>query len=310
MNSLFRFVSALVVVLFFFAPNTSEAKQKKHPKTKHSYVGHVLKNKKVVAERKRRLHFARPRIVIPKRTLSNRQNAAIIAYDVCVSGGDNALRHAMDLAYEAKDDFSLKGTPEKLGRETCLADVIGLTHYKTVADIDRAVLTKELVAVTSPLLAYPADTPLNRRVARPWVNDYIVLLAKDMERFVNEQHVEHSDPLLRIPSTVRSFDVQDRLVRMGKSPANCVYLPICSTHTTGSSIDISVRFLSSKQFTWLEARLREDRKSGKILMIYEFFGGHFHMFVIPPDYVAWYKDPASVIPSPIVASPVSAKPPT
>jgi hypothetical protein len=108
---------------------------------------------------------------------------------------------------------------------------------------------------------------------------------------------------------VRSFEIQARLVRIGKSPASCDYLPICSTHTTGSSIDISVRLLSLKQFTWLEARLREDRKAGKILMIYEFFGGHFHVFVIPPEYVAWYKDHAPDTPTPVLASPVVAKPP-
>jgi hypothetical protein len=313
MNALLRFFFAMVIAFSFLAPTISEAKntpQGKYQKAKKPKAAHKQKFKKGKAHRVKRPHVVRPKIFVPNRGLSDKQNKAIRAHNICVSGGDNALRHAMDLAYEAKDDTSLKGTPEKLGRETCLAKVLGLSHYFSDRHIDDAVAVQELVVITSPLLAYPADVPLGRRVARPWVNDYIVLLAKDMERFVNEERVEHSDPLLRIPSTTRSFDGQDRLVRMGKSPANCFYLPICSTHTTGSAIDISVRFLSPAQFTWLEARLREDRRSGKILIIYEQRGGHFHMFVIPPVYVAWYKEDAPNIPTPMLASPIRAKPPS
>jgi hypothetical protein len=174
-----------------------------------------------------------------------------------------------------------------------------------------------LVAISSPLLGFPDDVPRNRRVARSWVNEYIVSLAKDMEHYMNQEQVEHPDPLLRIPSTVRSFDVQEQLVRARRTPASCKYPPICSTHTTGSSVDISLRYLSGKQFRWLESRLREDRKAGKILMISEFLGGHFHMFVIPPEYVEWYKNPvlptpssrvAPTAPNPVTISPIYRKP--
>jgi hypothetical protein len=309
MNALLRFVFVIVTAFSFLAPTISEAKnarQEKHQKAKKPKVAHKQKVKKAKAQRAKRPHV-RPKLFVPNRGLSDKQNEAIMAYNACVSGGDNALRHAMDLAYEARDDISLKGTPEKLGRETCLAHVLGLSHYFGPRHIDRAVANGELIAITSPLLAFPEDIPFGRRSARPWVNDYIVSLARDMERFV---YAEHSDTFsLRIPSAVRSFDVQDRLVRRGQSPADCFYLSICSTHTTGSAIDISVRFLSPEQFTWLEARLRADRKFGKILVIYEQRGGHFHMFVIPPEYVAWYKEDAPNVPTPILASPVRAKPP-
>jgi hypothetical protein len=311
MNALLRFVFVIVTAFSFLAPTISEAKNVrsgKHQKAKKPKAVQKQNIKKSKVQRAKRPHV-RSKIFVLHRGLSEKQNAAIMAHNACVSGRDNALRHAMDLAYEARDNSSLKGTPETMGRETCLAHVIGLTHYEYSWQIRQAVAVGELIAVTSPLFAFPKDTPLDRRLARPWVNDYIVSLAKDMERFVNEQQVEHSDPLLRIPSTVRTFDVQDRLVRMGRSPADCKYPQICSTHTTGSAIDISVRFLSPEQFAWLEARLRTDRRFGKILMIYEKRGGHFHMLVIPPEYVAWYKEDAPNVPIPILASPVRAKPP-
>lgn len=318
MNILLRVMFTLAIAFSFLTPSIADAKSKRQQKIKQSQGVHKQKNKNVGTVHTKRPRFVRPQMVAPNHSLSGRQNEAIIAYDICVGGGENALRHAMDLAYEARSTSSLRGTPEKLGRETCIADVIGLTRYKTLDDIDRAVIAKELVVISSPLLGFPEDVPLNRRVARPWVRDYIVSLAKDMERYVNEEHVEHSDPLLRIPSTVRSFDVQERLVLARRTPANCKYPPLCSTHTTGSSVDISLRYLSGKQFAWLESRLREDRKSGKIIVISEFFGGHFHMFVIPPEYVEWYHNPALTAPSsrgvPVVpnqaASPLTSKPPT
>lgn len=313
MRALLRLLFAGALACAFLAPTLLEAKtarQGRQHKAKPSKSVHSKPTKKLVMQHKKHPNFVRPRLFVPSRGLSDKQNQAIVAYDLCVSGGNDALRHAMDLAYEAKNDYSLKGSPVKLGRETCLAEVMGLTHYRTVAEIARAVEARELVTITSSLIAFPDDVPLERRVARPWVNDYIVTLAKDMERFVNAERVEHSDPLLRIPSTVRSFDVQGRLVRMGRSPANCDYLPICSTHTTGSSIDISLRYLSAQQFAWLEARLRADRKAGKILVISEFLGGHFHMLVIPPEYVAWYHEhEPNNAPPVLIASPVLPKPP-
>ena len=275
-------------VALALAVGNAEAKAKKaspHHKGKRSTHAHHAV----------RPHAARPHAFVPDpgMSLSARQNEAIKAYNACVSGGADPLRHAMDLAYARKDTFLLKGTPEQLGSEICLADVIGLSRYKTIDDINKATLSGELVSVDSPLLAFPPELPLDRRFARPWVREYILSVARDLESYLKAEHAAYELPLLRIPSVVRSFDVQNNLVRSGRSPAGCGSLPICSTHTTGSTIDISVRFLSLKEFVWLEHRLREDRKAGKIIMIYEVFGGHFHMFVVPPEYVAWYKGDAT-----------------
>lgn len=246
--------------------------------------------------------MSKARQFVPLDSLSPHQIEAITAYNECISREyKNPLRHAMDLGYEYKDDSSLKGTPEKLGRESCIADMLGLSRYETIDDINKAKKMGELVLVDSPLIEIPDDVPMERHYARVWVRDYITTLAQDMEAYLHARGImSFHSYVLRVPSIVRSFDVQDRLVRNGRSPANCRFHAICSTHTTGSTIDISSRRIGLVGYTWLLDRLLKDRKDGKILVILEALGGHFHVFVIPPKYVSWYahddvaeKKPAS-----------------
>lgn len=250
------------------------------------------------SRKKHETYMSVPKGFVPLDALTERQISAIKAYDECINNEhEHPLRHAMELAYEFKDEPSLNGTPEKLGRESCLADMFKLSRYETDADIKKA-QKNELVAVSSSLIDIPADVPPLRRYARVWVRDYIITLAKDMQTYLNGRGIDTSRaPILRIPSIVRSFEVQERLVRNGKSPANCRFHAICSTHTTGSTVDISVLHLGTIEYSWLLHRLLEDRKDGKILVIFEARGGHFHVFVIPPKYVSWYakgvlKEPA------------------
>lgn len=267
-------------------PSVSKVKNGKHMK-KHSRKLHRTSGK---------TYLSTARQFVPLDSLSPRQIEAITAYNECVSNEyDDPLRHALELAYEYKEERSLKGTPEKLGRESCVADMLGLSRYETIADINNAKKTGELVLVDSHLVDIPDDVPMERHYARVWVRDYITSLAQDMQTYLRSRGiVSFHASVLRVPSIVRSFDVQDRLVRNGKSPANCRFHAICSTHTTGSTIDISSRRIGIVGYTWLLGRLLEDRKNGKILIILESLGGHFHVFVIPPKYVSWYAHGDSV----------------
>lgn len=261
--------------------NSAEKGNRKHIK-KHIRSGH--------RHRKHEEYLSVPKKFVPLDSLSPRQIEAINAYNQCVNNeDDDPVRYAMKLAYEYKDEPSLKGTPVKLGRESCLADMFHLSRYETIDDIGKAIKRKELVLVDPPFVEIPDDIPIERRFARVWVKDYITSLAHDMEIYMRSRGiVALQTHVLRVPSIVRSFDVQDRLVRSGRSPANCNFRAICSTHTTGSTIDISTRRIGIIGYTWLLERLLQDRKDGKILVILESLGGHFHVFVIPPAYISWY----------------------
>lgn len=268
--------------------SVSKIKNGKHAK-KH------LSGLRRSSHKERKTYMSTARQFIPLNTLSTRQIEAIDAYNKCIGNDhDDPLRRAMELAYEYKGETSLKGTPEKLGRESCIADMFGLSRYETIGDINNATKSRDLVIVDSPLIDIPKDIPLERRYARVWVRDYITTLAQDMQKYLHGRGiVSFHTRVLRVPSIVRSFDVQDRLVRNGRSPANCRFRAICSTHTTGSAIDISSRRIGIVGYTWLFGRLMEDRKNGKIVFILESLGGHFHVFVIPPKYVSWYAQNSS-----------------
>jgi len=282
-----------VLCIFSFALLSPEvvAKERKNGVTKTGSGVHVKKRSHKL-HKKHKVYLSAPKQFVPFDKLSERQIEAIAAYNECMSKEyDDPLRHAMELAYEYKDDPSLKGTPQKLGRESCLADMFGLARYETLGDINNAKKLGELVIVDSTLIEIPRGVPLERRYARVWVRDYITHLAEDMQAHFHEKRIfSFHRHVLRVPSIVRSFDVQDRLVRSGKSPANCNFRAICSTHTTGSTIDISSRRIGMVGYTWLLERLLQDRRDGKIVFILESIGGHFHIFVIPPKYVSWYAN--------------------
>lgn len=91
---------------------------------------------------------------------------------------------------------------------------------------------------------------------------------------------------MRVNSLVRSLADQEKQ----KSPAKCKN-EICSTHLTGGAVDISNsdQRVTREVRMWIRERLLRDRSEGKILLIQEFVSAHYHIFVIPPEYVEWYK---------------------
>ena len=88
---------------------------------------------------------------------------------------------------------------------------------------------------------------------------------------------------LRVTSIIRSFEDQAYQVRRGKSPADCRYQFLCSTHTTGSAFDLGFRDLGPEQKQWLQSKLIADQRARRIYFIVE--RDHYHVFVLPPEYI-------------------------
>lgn len=271
-------------------PEKVVAKQK-CKKAKGKCVKEKWKQKKHVAKKKAKpLGKVAPRIpkdYTPPALASPRMRAIVAAYKSCMYDGDgNRLNQALERNLGYRFEARIFGTPEKLANEVCLADALGLKRYETLADIVAANAQGELVEIpVLPHLEIADDLPLARRYARPWVRDWLVALARDMEQFVEKENREgrRTSAVIRIGSLVRSYHDQRRQTN---SPASC-QTEICSTHTTGATVDISNnRFrLGGKEQRWLRERLLADRKTGKIIMIEEAHPPHFHLFVIPPEFV-------------------------
>lgn len=233
----------------------------------------------------------------PLFTTSPRMQFAVLAYKGCMYGdvppGVDVVTRALSLNLSYRDSANLGGSAEKLGREVCLADALGLKRYETQADIDHA-KGSTLFEVSSGFIDFPDDDgnrlPAERRFARLWVKEYVERLAQDLHAHLLSKRPKGSTedvPLLRVNSLVRSLANQSEQ----HSPAKCKN-EICSTHLTGSTVDIAngAGRVSAEVRKWIRTRLLQDRKDGKIIMIQEFTRPHYHVFVIPPEYVEWYKE--------------------
>ncbi len=240
----------------------------------------------------------------------------IEAYKDCMYGAaanEDKIERALILNLSYRDEVNLRGSPDKLGREVCLADILGLKRYQTQRKIDRA-KGATLFSVRSEFIEFPNDTgnrlPPERRFATRWVKEYIESLAQDLHVYLlDKQHEgEIIDvPLLRVNSLVRSLSAQGRQA----SIAACRN-EICSTHLTGSTVDISNHpvHVSPLVRQWLRERLLADRREGKIIMIQEFFRPHFHIFVIPPQYLESVKTPEPPQPAHVAPALIApSKPP-
>lgn len=195
----------------------------------------------------------------------------------------------------------LKSSPEKLAQENCVADGVGLARYQDIEEIvaDDGV---RLVPIASSLILIKDDVPKARHVARPWTRDYLIEVATYLDQTPGMKKVAHSDAQILVASLIRSRTDQDAISKVTKafryvkgklrkllggrrSFADCSSDAVCSTHLTGATVDISLLGVDRNKRKLLAARLLKDREEGRVLAILESAGNHFHVFVIPPQYV-------------------------
>lgn len=270
----------------------SHKRQHVTPKTNNVASGKISKTK----EKKRSVR--RPGTSVQqgnthtaKEKLTRRQEEIRAAFNECISRSteDNPVEEVKRFVFEEQKDRehgfwgvieAFRGSPVHHGHEVCLGRAYGLATFRTVRAI-RAEHGKLLVRLVSPDIFFPRgrngkdEVPLERRYARAWVVDYVKVLAKDFRS-------QFGVPL-RIGSVIRDAATQNMLVRRGLSPADCRYEFLCSTHTTGSAIDLGTKDVSIAQQRWLRDRLLADQRKQKIFFIRE--NSHFHLFIIPPQFM-------------------------
>lgn len=168
--------------------------------------------------------------------------------------------------------------------EVCFTRAYGLKGFRSLLEI-KTETGQALLPIESPYVEIvEREIPPERRLARSWTRDYVVELADAMRQYFAEKYGTNVKIApLEVNSMIRSFDDQAGLVRAGRSPADCRYRFLCSTHTTGSSLDIGFRQVSREQKAWLRKQLIEDQRTRKIYFIVEF--DHYHVFVLPPEYI-------------------------
>lgn len=230
------------------------------------------------------------------RALTAKQRATIAVYEACMEGAesvgkDERLFRALDLAFAAREEKSLRGSPEKLGTEICVAELLGLSPFESDNAIALATENGNLFEFSFDRIVFAPELAFHRRAGRSWVPLYI----NELTRSMSEAFPDAESPLLRIPSVVRTKEGQQRLFLQGRTPARCDMKGLCSTHTSGAAIDISLRMLDGARFAWLTERLQQDIRERKILAILEGKGGHFHVFVLPPETTLAYRQSRKVL---------------
>lgn len=180
--------------------------------------------------------------------------------------------------------LALRGSTEHHGHEICLVRAFGLKGFRTDSDVHDAHGTL-LVQANSPILDIPESVvPKEQRFVRPWVRDYLVQLATSLRMQAVASGVpEASLQKLRVTDMVRTFGDQASLVRRGLSPADCRYDFLCSSHTSGSSVDFGFKDVTRDERARLQKQLIADQDARKIFFIIE--NNHYHVFVIPPEYM-------------------------
>lgn len=265
------------------------------------------------------LCFSGTSIALSGPTDAERKEEAAREYEHCMLMGKyDGVIGVITYVREQQAGSSLRSDSKKLAQENCVADSLGLFRYQDLDEIIAADDGISLVSVDAPFVGMNNAVPHERHVSRLWTRDWLYETAQYY------REISHGKKL-RIASLVRSRIDQDKLSGVKKmyhrvrgrlrimlskkrSFADCSSSAVCSTHLTGAAIDVSLLGVSKKDRALLSERLLKDRDEGRILVIYEKKGNHFHVFVLPHEYVfpiesvLWFESikhedaPASSVP--------------
>lgn len=159
------------------------------------------------------------------------------------------------------------------------ADGDNLSRMRNTAMLRRFVRHGYLARVPEISRSYYVhDVPAQYRYSRPWTKLFL-------ERLSRQFHAKFGRKL-RITSLVRTEARQNRLMRRNPNAAESVGA-LRSSHLTGSTIDISKRFMSRAERQWMRDVLFSLREKGFIYAIEEFHQPTFHIMVYRsyPQYV-------------------------
>src|SRR5208282_1582468 len=165
---------------------------------------------------------------------------------------------------------------------------MGLQRFEDETDLSEAASGGEVVPILENQYVICAKTlPVNRRLVRPWVNDFLQDLGSAFyERF-------HKP--IQVNSAVRTMEVQRRLRRWNKNAAP-VDGETASSHEAGATIDLQRRGLNKAQIHFVEWKLLILYGYGKVLEEEELRQPCFHTMVSRN----YRKDPVELIDIPYV----------
>lgn len=285
MNITKLFVLVLVPVLaLFLSAGEAEARKKHERRTHHIKPPHSKQIKKPY----RRLpppSFSVPRgPLLTKEMLTRLDREGVTNHEIyleCMKA-DDPLALAFRFFDKERKSRSIVGSNERIAYELCVIDALGVERFENDSAINKA-YGKTLFPVTNTLIGKHEGLPKERYVASTWTNEYLEALAKDMEDASREEMSNISFPMFTVSSIVRSMNQQKRQMN---SPARCLFEgDLCSSHTTGSTFDITMKNYPPDKKKILFRLLDEDRKKGIIFWIYERKPGeHCHVFVFPPEF--------------------------
>jgi hypothetical protein len=160
---------------------------------------------------------------------------------------------------------------EALVAQNRLADQLGLNRFFDDSDLNGAVERGEMVPIQESQYVTIAHTlPADRRLVRPWVNDFLQDLG---QKFYAQYHQP-----IQVNSAVRTYLVQVKLRRWNHNAAP-VEGESASSHMTGATVDLQRRGLSKKQIRFLEWELLYPVATGKVIEEEE--TSCFHTMIAP-----------------------------
>ncbi len=156
----------------------------------------------------------------------------------------------------------LKGSHEILVRQNQVADRDGLDRIQNDEDLI-AMRNKHLLVALPASNALEIDErlPGNRRYARPWTAQFLVILAR--------AHYAHFHTPLQVNSAVRTVEFQQHLVHINGNAAPAEG-DTASPHLTGQAVDIAKHGLSLTEIAWLRGYLLPLVQEGKVDVEEEF----------------------------------------
>lgn len=213
-----------------------------------------------------------------------KRELAIKTYKACMSEelASEKLRPSFALVLGRGahlQDEAMRGTTENLGTSLCITQLENLQYWHNEKQITLGVKTKALLSVSSPHIVLDERIKDNRKYLVGFAAEYLLALADDFAAVFPERKLKATS-LLRTPGEQRL------IAKRHMSPLDCKPAWYCSAHTTGATVDISLRNLTVSEIEFLRVRIRADIARLRILAIKEEKNGCFHIQVLNPDFVS------------------------
>lgn len=179
-----------------------------------------------------------------------------------------ALILSTPLSLHAERDVSLRGSPSAMVEQNRVAKELGLSFYRTGAQIRAAAAKGELVRLDGT-----ADYDVADFVSYPFVNPAVALFVERLAA----QYREACDQKLVVTSGARPTSGQ---------PANAHAL---SVHPVGMAVDLRVSDRRACR-AWLEDTLLSLEANGLLNGTRERNPPHYHVAIFPTQYLAYANE--------------------